>query len=183
MLRAGMVVPGPLMRELQRANALEAQGQFADAAPLFAQLSELAAQRQMPARAANLSLRAARAYLEIRDVAHALPYAQRGLQALADLGNWERVQRAGARIVQALRAQGHKADADALQKQITEMMASAGLTFDPNATAAPSAAEQPRGSVPAKCPQCAGPLRSDEVEWIDNDTVECPYCGSAVKTV
>ncbi len=53
--RAALAIPGPLMRELQRANALEAQGKSAEAAPIFARLSDLAAQRALPARAARIN--------------------------------------------------------------------------------------------------------------------------------
>jgi uncharacterized Zn-finger protein len=47
--------------------------------------------------------------------------------------------------------------------------------------AARTEAEKPRPVLPTACPGCGGPLRSDEVEWADEVTAECPYCGSAVR--
>lgn len=41
-------------------------------------------------------------------------------------------------------------------------------------------AEEQR-SLPAKCPSCGGPIRSDEVNWIDPYSAECAYCGDIVK--
>jgi len=35
--------------------------------------------------------------------------------------------------------------------------------------------------LPASCPFCGAPLRSDQVEWIDERRARCAYCGSPVK--
>jgi hypothetical protein len=37
-----------------------------------------------------------------------------------------------------------------------------------------------RRNLPAQCPYCGGPLRSDQVEWIDAQRAECGYCGGVV---
>lgn len=39
-----------------------------------------------------------------------------------------------------------------------------------------------RGRLPGRCPQCGAPLRSDQVEWVDAQSAECPYCGGVVGT-
>jgi hypothetical protein len=44
-----------------------------------------------------------------------------------------------------------------------------------------TSAEKPKPILPIHCPGCDGPIRSDEVEWADDATAECPYCGSAVR--
>jgi len=44
------------------------------------------------------------------------------------------------------------------------------------------AALQSRGRLPAQCPTCYAPLRTDEVEWVEADRVVCTYCGSVVLT-
>ena len=41
--------------------------------------------------------------------------------------------------------------------------------------------EKRRPVLPTNCPGCGGPIRSDEVEWVDDVTAECPYCGSSVR--
>ena len=40
--------------------------------------------------------------------------------------------------------------------------------------------QKPAPRLPGKCPFCGACLRSDMVEWIDDASAECPYCGSAV---
>jgi Zn finger protein HypA/HybF involved in hydrogenase expression len=42
-------------------------------------------------------------------------------------------------------------------------------------------AQKPKPVLPTNCHGCGGPIRSDEVEWVDDVTAECPYCGSAVR--
>src|SRR5262245_51529947 len=32
--------------------------------------------------------------------------------------------------------------------------------------------------LPGTCPQCGGPIRSDEVKWTRKQSAACPYCGS-----
>jgi hypothetical protein len=39
-----------------------------------------------------------------------------------------------------------------------------------------------RGRLPAHCPDCGAPARSDAVEWIDATSAECAYCGGIIKT-
>lgn len=35
--------------------------------------------------------------------------------------------------------------------------------------------------LPTHCPGCGGPVRANEVDWIDEATAECNWCGSAVR--
>ncbi|MBG0788315.1 MAG: hypothetical protein H0S79_24765 [Anaerolineaceae bacterium] len=38
-----------------------------------------------------------------------------------------------------------------------------------------------RPTLPTKCPSCGGSIDPQMVEWLDGVTVECLYCGSAVR--
>ena len=38
-----------------------------------------------------------------------------------------------------------------------------------------------RALLPTRCPSCGAPLQQDEVEWLDEVTAECGYCGSPVR--
>ena len=40
---------------------------------------------------------------------------------------------------------------------------------------------QIRAKLPSNCCGCGAPVHSDEVEWIDQKTAECVYCGSPVR--
>jgi hypothetical protein len=44
-------------------------------------------------------------------------------------------------------------------------------------------AKQPAPRLPAACPQCNAPLRSNEVDWIDAISAGCPYCGSTLRAM
>jgi hypothetical protein len=35
--------------------------------------------------------------------------------------------------------------------------------------------------LPTHCPSCGAALRPDEIEWLDESTAECAYCGSPVR--
>jgi hypothetical protein len=35
--------------------------------------------------------------------------------------------------------------------------------------------------LPAKCPQCGGPLSVETVRWTGVDTADCPYCSAHLK--
>jgi hypothetical protein len=42
--------------------------------------------------------------------------------------------------------------------------------------------EKTKHVLPTNCHGCGAPLHGDEVEWTDENTAECPYCGSAVRS-
>jgi hypothetical protein len=35
--------------------------------------------------------------------------------------------------------------------------------------------------LPTHCPSCGAAVKPDEVEWLDDITAECGYCGSPVR--
>jgi len=90
-------------------------------------------------------------------------------------------------MVDALWEKGYKAEAEALQKEVAARLAEvlperrappgARLAAWPP-TARPSMA---RRELPAKCSACGGPVKADDVTWLDPQTAECPYCGSVLK--
>jgi hypothetical protein len=43
----------------------------------------------------------------------------------------------------------------------------------------PTPAKKPL--LPTYCPSCGATVRPDEVEWLDEVTAECAYCGSLVR--
>jgi hypothetical protein len=36
--------------------------------------------------------------------------------------------------------------------------------------------------LPTNCPSCGGPVLLKEVEWLDDITAECAYCGNGIRT-
>ena len=130
-------------------------------------------------RAANLQLQAARALAQVPDGAAAVQHAQKGLQLFLAAGLTGQASLAYGRIVATLRSRGLAAEADQLQRAMAATLGAppAGTTPAPTAAAA---------RLPSQCPQCSGPIRPDEVEWMQaaggsgEPAAECPYCGSAI---
>ena len=175
LMRAGGLLGERPRQMVRQANALEASGQFKDAAQLFAQLADGAAQNGMPDRAGNLSLQAARCFIEAGDTANGVSRVRQGIQWLQTAGRDHRAERALTQAVTALRARKLNAEADALMKEFAGVAAQA----EAETQAEPEAAHH--GHLPPKCPNCGGPMRVDDADWIDDMTAECPYCGTPVK--
>ena len=173
LMRAGGLLGARPRQILRQANVLEASGQFMDAAQRFAQLADGAAQAGMPDRAGNLSLQAARCFIEAGDTANGVSHARQGIQWLQTAGRDRRAEQALTQVISALRARKLNADADALLKEFS------GLASQ--AEAKSEAEPAPHGHLPPKCPNCGGPMRVDDADWIDELTAECPYCGTPVR--
>jgi hypothetical protein len=167
-------------RALTRANGLLAEGQFAEAADIFAELSEEARQRGMLVRAADLALQASRAHLFADDVEAALERAREALRLLVRGGRAGRVGRVLSRMTAALRQRGYDIQADQLEQEAAQALEGVGLSLDEVRQRVPQVAEG-RGTLPAQCGGCSARLVPDEVEWHDARTAECLYCGTVIK--
>ncbi|MBL8056484.1 MAG: hypothetical protein JNK29_07280 [Anaerolineales bacterium] len=174
-LRAQDALNPDLMTPLVEANRRLAAGDFAGAAPLYAELGQQAAHAGQFRRAVELHLGAAEAYARARDEQRTLTEAQAALAWLKRLGRDRRAARLGARIAASLRAAGLPAAADALLTEAANFTGSAVET-----EAEPEPAPAARGRLPTACPQCGAPVRSDSVEWIDALSAECAYCGATL---
>jgi hypothetical protein len=38
-----------------------------------------------------------------------------------------------------------------------------------------------RPILPTHCPSCGAGVRANEIEWLDDVTAECDYCGSPIR--
>ena len=172
---------GPLRRAfggdvppaLRRANQLMATGQYAAAAEIFEQFARGAVQRNGP-RAPLFLLQAGQARLHANQVPAAMAHFLEGFAIIAKRGNFQRLARAGQRIAAELKERGLTAEAGQIEAYLKSAMP-AGFV------AAPPAGAAKTRLLPTTCPGCGGPIRSDEVDWVDEATAECPYCGSAVR--
>lgn len=179
-------VPPRLHQALARANRLMNQGEFAEAARIFGELSERARRNSMPVRSAELALRASRAHFATDDVTAALDWARKGLRRLALAGRVERVSRVLSRILNALRGKGYNGEADRLERDIAQVLQEREVSLDEVRQRASQAVEgggpSPSRTLPARCDGCGAPLVPDVVEWHDALTAECIYCGTIAKT-
>jgi len=165
----------PGQQKLHEAQRLMAEGKFVEAAVMFDELSQHAVQNGLIRPAINLAMQAGRAYAQAGQGDAALAQARRALDLILNAGQPARATRAMPRAIAFLRAHNFTVQAAALEKEATQRLAKLGLSLQ----ALPNVGAR---TLPSSCPQCAGPLHSDEVEWIDAVSAECPWCGSAVKT-
>lgn len=163
---------------LQEAHRLMDAGQYAAAAQSFDILADAAQARGMTRRAPYLFIQAGRSHLRAGQPGTALDSYRRGLEMLAQAGHWLPVHTIGQNALAEFHQHGQTEPAAQLQSWLSRVLQ--GHTADLEVFPA-SQPDFVSPSVPSKCPYCGASLRSDEVEWIDQVSIECPYCGSSVQ--
>src|SRR5512138_1853350 len=155
---------------LQEANFVFDKGEYGRAGELFEQIAEKAAARGGP-RAPIFYLQAGRARILAGQTALGTPSLKRGLELLAERGQFPRLQQAGERVLSELDERGLKKEAMEIEAWLKTVLPSA----------APPASATKHPLLPTHCPACGAAMRPDEVEWLDEVTAECAYCGSPVR--
>jgi hypothetical protein len=155
---------------LQEANFVFDKGQYGRAGELFERIAETAGARGGP-RAPVFYLQAGRARILAGQTLLGMPSLRRGLELLAQRQQFPRLQQAGRRVVSELNQRG-------LQKEASEIE-----TWLKNVLPPESSPDAPVKSpvLPTRCPSCGAGVRPDEVEWLDDVTAECAYCGSPIR--
>jgi hypothetical protein len=156
---------------LSHANQMMMDGEYAEAADIFRELAQ-GAENLFPHRAPILYLEAGRAAILGGDVKTGVAHLRRGLTLLASQGRFHRMRTLGQRVVDELTARGLNAEAG----EITSLL---GSNLPKELPAEPAPAKRP--VLPTHCPSCGGTVKSDEIEWIDEITAECDYCGSPLR--
>jgi hypothetical protein len=158
---------------LQRANQLMAAGNYNEAAAAYEQLAAAAEGRDGP-RAPIFFIHAGRARFLAGQSAQGMTHLKHGLGIFAARSQWGEFHRAGQRIIAELNQRRFSAEAKEIETYLAETLPPA---FTPPAMSAPAR----RPILPTHCPSCGGAVRADEVEWLDEVTAECSYCGSPVR--
>ncbi len=171
----------PLMgegqRQLAEANRLLLTGQPLDAAKIFVRVADVVAQNQAPARAARLFGRAGHAFLTGGDVASALSSLRRAFNVALASGMIRPAVQVAHFALQDLEANNRDAEAETLRTEFNAALAQVGIAL----TAKPGGAQPAQAHLPAQCPACLGPVRPDDVEWIDATSAECAFCGTVLR--
>jgi hypothetical protein len=155
---------------LQEAIFAFDKGQYGRAGELFEKIAETAAARGGP-RAPVYYLQAGRARLLAGQTALGIPSLQRGLELLAQREQFPRLQQAATRVIAELNERGLKKEAADIETWLKAILPTL-----------PSLASSPKRPVlPTHCPACGAAVRPDEVEWLDEVTAECAYCGSPIR--
>jgi hypothetical protein len=156
---------------LQHANQMMMDGDFAGAADSFKELAQ-GAENLFPQRAPILYLEAGRAAILGGDVKTGVAHLRRGLTLLASQGRFHRMRVLGQRAIEELRMRGLNAEAEEI-----ESLLGANLPQELPAESKPIK----RPVLPTHCPSCGGSIKPDEIEWLDEITAECDYCGSPLR--
>ena len=155
---------------LQEANFAFTKGEYGRAAELFEQIARVADGRG-GSRAPLYHLQAGRSRVLAGQAALGIPSLKRGLELLAERRQLGRLHQAGTRILAELNQRGLKNEAVAFEKWMKSLI--------PDTPTVESPARRP--ILPTDCPSCGAPLRPDEVDWLDEVTAECGFCGSLVR--
>lgn len=158
---------------LQEANFAFDKGEYGRAAELFERIAHGADARGGP-RAPFFHLQAGRARVLAGQTKLGMPSLQRGLELFAQRKQFQRLQNAGERVIAEFTERGLKAEAvemEALLKKLLPVMSATE----------PRTASPKHPVLPTHCPHCGAGLRPDEVEWLDEATAECAYCGSPIR--
>lgn len=158
---------------LQEANFVFDKGEYGRAAELFENIAQTADARGGP-RAPTYHLQAGRARILAGQTRLGIPSLKRGLQLLSQRGLGLKFQRASRRVFEELKSRGLMAEAAELEAWLRDMSPSM-----PEVETEPTSARRP--GLPTHCPACGAAMRPDEVEWLDELTAECAYCGSPVR--
>lgn len=158
---------------LQEANFVFDKGEYGRAAELFEQIAQAADARGGP-RAPLFHLQAGRARIRAGQISLGMPSLKRGLEILAQRKQFQRLQKAGSRVITDLNEQGLTDEATEIETWLKTILPSSPLVETNEVPAR-------RPVLPTHCPSCGAALRPDEVEWLDEVTAECAYCGSPVR--
>jgi hypothetical protein len=157
---------------LRRAHELMAAGNFAGAAEAFEGLARAGEARQHP-KAGQMYLQAGRARLLAGQKPVGFQHLKHGLELMHRMGLDGQVFFAGNRVVTQLNQNGMTAESQEIAAWLKANL--------PAMPAAMGAAPAKKPILPTHCPGCGGPVRADEVDWVDDVTAECNWCGSPVR--
>ena len=155
---------------LQEANFAFSKGEYGRAGELFEKIARVADGRNGP-RAPLFYLQAGRSRVFAGQAGLGMPSLKRGLELFAQRKQFKRLHQFGTRTVNELNEHGLKNEAVEIEAWLKSVL--------PDTPSFESPAKRP--VLPTHCPSCGAPLHSDEVEWLDNITAECGYCGSPVR--
>jgi hypothetical protein len=155
---------------LQEANFAFDKGEYGRAGELFEKMADTAAARDGP-RAPIFFLKAGHSRMLAGQTSLGIPSLKRGLELLSQLGQVQRLHNAGRRVISELRERGLTREATEIKAWLNAALSSSDSSETP--------AQRP--VLPTHCPSCGAGIRSDEIEWLDEVTAECAYCGSSIR--
>lgn len=157
---------------LKRAHQLMGQGDYPNATLAFYELAKKAEQN-FPQHAPMLYIQAGRAAMLSGEQTKAMTHFRSGITLFGTQNRFARLEKIGNIIIAELRGRGLNAEANEIQEVIKNNL--------------PSNTQReilPTGKnivLPTHCPACGAIIRPNEVEWLDEITAACDYCGSPIR--
>jgi hypothetical protein len=148
-------------------------GNYQGAAERFEAIARIAESRGEP-RAPQFYLQAGRARILAGQNEVGLAHLKHGLSQFADRGAWLHLRRASRRVVNELSERGLADAAEEITAWLNGAMPADSQRFSETVPAK-------KPILPTHCPSCGAAVRPDEVDWLDDLTAECTYCGSPVR--
>jgi hypothetical protein len=155
---------------LQEANFAFEKGEYGRAGELFERIAQTAADRGVP-RAALFYLQAGHARILAGQTSLGMPSVRRAFNLLSQQRRPLRFHRIARRVIAEMTKRG-------LDKEVAELE---GWLKDESPEALSVEEPSQRPTLPNHCPSCGAAVRPDEIEWLDELTVECAYCGSPIR--
>jgi hypothetical protein len=167
---------------LKQAHTMMGKSKYNDAGNLFEQFANsLLASGEK--RAPQFYMQAGRARLLSGDVNSGMSLLKVGLAALIGSGGLQQVLLIGQRIMEELSQRGLSSEAEQVQTILNQYTPQVSVQTAPEMKNEDEDDDIPAVRVlPTNCPSCGGPLILKEIEWLDEITAECPYCGNGVRT-
>ena len=156
---------------LQEANFTFDKGEYGRAAKLYEDIAKTADARG-GLRAPLFHLQAGRSRVYAGQTQLGLPSLKRGLELFALRGQMHKLHQAGDRLIADLKARGLHTEAAEMDSWLKQ--------FSSSQPGSESQAVH-KADLPTHCASCGASIRPDEVEWLDESTAECAYCGSPVR--
>lgn len=159
--------------EVMRANQLLQSGRFDQAAMEYFQLANKLERIGKPRQSANMHAQAALAWAKAGNEERALNQANIALRQFTLLRMPRRIYEFKTEFEQTLHP----------GKTANPVPPAPELEYSAIKVAATPGVKTLRGKLTEVCPKCGAPVRSDEVEWIDDTSAECDFCGAIIQSV
>jgi hypothetical protein len=157
---------------VQQANQLMASGDYEGAVDIFKELAQSAEER-FPHRAPFLFMEAGHAAILSGQIKVGVAYLQRGLTLFASQGRIHRMRVFGRRAIDELNARNLTVEADEIVYLLRGNL--------PKEVPGEYPTVPRRPILPTHCPSCGAEVMANEIEWLDEVTAECDYCGSPIR--
>ena len=168
-VQANQISPTELA--LVKARHLLKAGKYAQAGVILSGLAREAEYLERRQVAAELHSRAAHCFVDGGAEQAGLSEAQAALRVFTNMGLEERRERFMNNIIRKLEVHRMIAAVGSLRVEFGRAESQRAKSPDPLSGL----------RLPPACPQCGGPLRREEVEWVDRYSAECNYCGGVVQ--